>query len=78
MDAIIGMNNNKTRVRYTTNTEGGSSGSPCFTINRELAALHHLGDPDFTPRYNQGITMSAILALLEQRGHRDKLGKQEL
>ncbi|KAF0242039.1 MAG: hypothetical protein FD167_3925, partial [bacterium] len=30
-NAIIGLNENKTRVRYKTNTEPGSSGSPCFT-----------------------------------------------
>lgn len=79
MDAIIGVNSNKTRVRYNTNTEGGSSGSPCFTINWELVALHHAGDPDDRfPMFNQGIPMTAILALLEQHGHRDKLGKSAL
>lgn len=77
-DAIISLNSNNTRVRYRTNTEGGSSGSPCFNLNWELAALHHAGDPDFIPTYNQGIPFTTILELLEQRGHKDKLGEQKI
>ncbi|HEY0070159.1 MAG TPA: effector-associated domain EAD1-containing protein [Chloroflexia bacterium] len=74
-DAIVGVNSNHTRVTYKTNTQGGSSGSPCFNINWELVALHHSGDPNFDPRnptekprYNQGIPFNAILDLLERRG----------
>lgn len=69
--SIIGLNGNGTRVKYRTNTEPGSSGSPCFSINWELIALHHLGDPDYSQinnPYNQGIPFSAIYALLEKRG----------
>lgn len=43
--AIIGVNANGTRVRYATNTEHCSSGSPCFDMDWTLVALHHMGDP---------------------------------
>jgi hypothetical protein len=67
--AILGLNANKTRVTYRTNTEAGSSGSPCFSMNWDLVALHHAGDPgSFAPQYNQGIPIWAILKLLETRG----------
>ena len=67
------------RVRYKVNTLGGSSGSPCFDVNFQLAAIHHLGDPNYVPlfnpaKYNQGIPLQAILDLLRRRGHLEKLG----
>ena len=75
--AVIGLNSNGTRVMYRTNTEPGSSGSPCFTQNWELVALHHSGDPDFNPAhkpvYNEGIPMSMIVALMKHRGVDKKL-----
>jgi V8-like Glu-specific endopeptidase len=75
-DAIIGLNGNGTRVRYKTNTEGGSSGSPCLTQNLELVALHHAGDPNFErpADWNQGIPFGKILALMDQRDTRKYLG----
>lgn len=74
-DAIIGLNDNCTRLRYATNTEQGSSGSPVFNINWELIALHHLGDPNFErpAKYNQGIPANAIRALLGKRNRLIKL-----
>jgi hypothetical protein len=62
-----------TRVRYTTTTEPGSSGSPCFSADWKWIALHHSGDPKYwkegkKPEYNQGIPASAIMRLLVQRG----------
>src|SRR5262249_19715991 len=49
-EAIIAVNANGTRVRYATNTEAGSSGSPCFEMKDwTLAALHHYGDPAVDP-----------------------------
>ncbi|WKZ47535.1 MAG: effector-associated domain EAD1-containing protein [Anaerolineales bacterium] len=74
---IIGINQNGTRVKYKTNTESGSSGSPCFNINWELVALHHLGDPNYsfgyTPTYNQGIPFNAIKTLLKRRNLLDQI-----
>jgi hypothetical protein len=63
-----------TRISYLTNTDHGSSGSPCFTINWELVALHHgvvkKGiDPDLP---NEGIPFSAIL---QQSRVRDTLAQ---
>ena len=72
-DAVIAVNANGTRVTYTTNTERGSSGAPCFNARWELVALHHSGDPNFDPAhkptYNEGIPIAAIVALLQARGH---------
>lgn len=62
-DAFLGLNANNSRMRYTTNTEAGSSGSPVFDLNWNLVALHHLGDPAFdklSPEFNQGIPVDAI------------------
>jgi V8-like Glu-specific endopeptidase len=71
---VIGLKGT-TRVRYRTNTEGGSSGSPCFDADWNLIALHHLGDPNFsTPTYNQGIPFTAIVDLLEKREKKHLLG----
>jgi hypothetical protein len=71
-EAILGMNPNKTRVRYNVNTDQGSSGSPCFNQDWELVALHHSGDPNFDlphkPTYNEGIPIAMILQSLTARG----------
>ncbi|MBD2775093.1 trypsin-like peptidase domain-containing protein [Iningainema sp. BLCCT55] len=67
-EAIIDINENGTMVKYKTNTEPGSSGSPCFDINWNLVALHHSGDPDWNPTYNAGTPLSAICSYLEKQG----------
>jgi hypothetical protein len=71
-NSILFVNKNATRVRYKTNTESGSSGSPCFHANWGLVALHHASDPIYKkfyqPQYNQGIPFAAILHLMAQRG----------
>jgi hypothetical protein len=67
-EGMLGPNGNGTRVRYTTTTQRGSSGSPCFSADWELIALHHAGDPNYPIKgkgaFNQGIPMSAIRGLL--------------
>jgi hypothetical protein len=71
-DSIQSVNANRTRVRYSTNTEAGSSGSPCFDENWNLVALHHSGDPNFAPNhkpeFNEGIPMDAIVRYLQGQG----------
>jgi V8-like Glu-specific endopeptidase len=67
--SILGCNSNNTRVRYVTNTERGSSGSPVFNENWDLVALHHSGDRSIVPVFNVAIPFAAITALLAQRGH---------
>lgn len=64
-DAVVEVNGNGTRVRYTTTTEPGSSGSPIFSPDWSWVALHHSGDPSYVPfyrpgKYNQGIPIAAI------------------
>lgn len=65
-DAILTINAPRTRVRYKTNTEPGSSGSPCFDADWNLVALHHSGDPreTMTPAYNEGIPIDTLRAAL--------------
>lgn len=73
-EAVVGANRNGSRVRYRTNTEPGSSGSPCFNQNWELVALHHSGEPAQLATWNEGIPIATIVALLEQRGRMAALG----
>jgi Trypsin-like peptidase domain/Effector-associated domain 1 len=63
-DEVLKVNKNQTRVTYTTNTEGGSSGSPCFDADWHVVALHHSGDPRLeTPaKYNEGVPLATIRA----------------
>ena len=77
-EAVLGLNANRTRVRYTTTTEPGSSGSPCFGPDWQWVALHHSGDPKYLrgqpPDFNQGIPLPAIRQLLAERDKDDLLG----
>jgi V8-like Glu-specific endopeptidase len=75
-ESVIGVNANGTRVRYATNTEPGSSGSPVFDIDWNLVALHHLGDPaaGLPPTYNQGVPIDRIRARIARTGKADALG----
>ena len=50
-------------IKYRTNTDEGSSGSPCFDSNWNLVALHHTGGSN----YNAGTPFNAIAKLLAQR-----------
>ena len=76
-ESVSAINKSGTRVRYTTTTEPGSSGSPCFDSDWNLIALHHAGDPEYPrlARYNQGIPIAAILALMDENGTRKHLGR---
>jgi hypothetical protein len=76
MDTKSVLKTDTTRVRYRTNTEPGSSGSPVFNQHWDLAALHHSGDRSIVPVFNQGIPFGAILNLLEKRGKKKLLGAQ--
>ncbi|MHC2390801.1 hypothetical protein ACVMFA_003816 [Bradyrhizobium liaoningense] len=66
--SVLGINGNGTRVRYATNTEAGSSGSPCFDMDWTLVAVHHLGDPAWKePKFNQGVPIARIRERLTGR-----------
>lgn len=68
-DGIERVNDQTTRVRYLTNTEEGSSGSPCFDQDWNLVAIHHYGDPAWRdPTFNQGVPIMSVVELLRARG----------
>lgn len=74
-NAVISVRKNGSRVRYRTNTQPGSSGSPCFDENWNLVALHHSGDPNRNDAmWNEGIPIKAVMALLKQRGKLNDVG----
>ena len=75
-EAVLAVAAGGLRVRYATNTEPGSSGSPVFDLNWNLVALHHLGDPAFhrPPTYNQGVPIDKIRDRLARTGRADALG----
>jgi V8-like Glu-specific endopeptidase len=78
-NAIVGVNGNKTRIRYTTTTQPGSSGSPCFGPDWDWVAIHHSGDPKYPrlglkPAYNEGIPLPSILKFLQNRDKQHAFG----
>jgi Trypsin-like peptidase domain/Effector-associated domain 1 len=73
--AVLSVNENRTRLRYAVNTEAGSSGSPCFGLDFTLVALHQFGDPgQHPPTYNQGIPIAAVRERLTAQGKAALLG----
>ena len=58
------------RVAYTANTEGGSSGSPCCSLDWTPVALHHWG----AKTGNRGIPLATIAAKLRAGGALVELG----
>jgi Trypsin-like peptidase domain len=73
--AVIGLNGNGTRLRYRTNTDPGSSGSPVFTVDWEIVALHHYGDPKWlNPAFNQGVPIELIRQRIDRTGFASALG----
>jgi hypothetical protein len=70
---MLGLNGNKTRVRYKVNTKHGSSGSPVFNHKWELIGLHHYGGSEGED-FNQGIPIGLIRDSLEAVGVLNRLG----
>lgn len=71
---VIGINGNGTRLVYGVNTLRGSSGSPCFTLDLALVAVHHAGTPEFDARRNEGVPIGAIAGHLRAAGLAAALG----
>lgn len=65
--ALLKYNDAANRVRYDTNTEPGSSGSPCFDISLQPFALHHASGPAKNLGYNQGVPLREIIKLMKTR-----------
>lgn len=57
----------QTRVRYQTNTEEGSSGSPVFNGDWQVVALHHASGSLDARAFNQGVPISRIALDLRRR-----------
>jgi trypsin-like peptidase len=73
--AVIGLNGNGTRINYRTNTDPGSSGSPVFSMDWDVVALHHSGDPAWVnPTYNQGVPIELVRQRIEANGFGNALG----
>lgn len=87
-NTVVDILNLEHFIHYTTDTERGSSGSPCYNMAWELAALHHSGvpliidgviindhgqpwdgenqgDDEIQWISNEGVSISAIVALLK-------------
>lgn len=71
-NGVIGYSPKQRRIRYRTNTLAGSSGSPVFTQDWELLALHHAGDPKYpeldTGKYNEGIPIRTLVKYFADQG----------
>lgn len=70
---VMSFAGNGLRLRHDTRTLPGSSGSPVFNADLELAALHHAGEPnnrlDYRGAYNQAIPLGEITRYLKDNGH---------
>ena len=73
---VIGLTSNGARLRYRTNTDPGSSGSPVLTMGWDIVALHHYGDPTWrNPVFNQGVPIDLIRQSIEEHGRGAALGR---
>ncbi|MEM1165778.1 MAG: trypsin-like peptidase domain-containing protein [Planctomycetota bacterium] len=65
-------------IRYRTDTDPGSSGSPVFNNEWQLVALHHAGVKRGDRAENEGIRISAIVRHLQSHGHEAEGDRREL
>lgn len=65
-------------IRYTADTEGGSSGSPVFNNQWNLVALHHAGwsETDGSAT-NEGIRIASIVEFLNQQNQQESSSELE-
>jgi len=62
--SILGIDQEKSTIFYRTNTEPGSSGSPCFDLNWRLIAMHQGGD---LHDRNRGILVQSMVDIWRER-----------
>ncbi|MBD2253324.1 trypsin-like serine peptidase [Nostoc parmelioides] len=68
VDRVLTINERNNRIQYVTNTEKGSSGSPCFDAEWNLVALHHAGGlQGVAGERNQGIPIDKIVESLKSK-----------
>jgi hypothetical protein len=74
---VLGFDTRSLRIRYDANTTDGSSGSPAFTADLRLAALHQGTEPLLNSQghravrqrsYNRGIPLRPILKRMRAKG----------
>jgi hypothetical protein len=78
-NAVVGLDAAANRVLYLVETEPGSGGSPCFTADWELVAMHasstRVTDAQGVARFMKaGIPLALILEDLKQKDLIDVLG----
>ena len=73
-DSYREQNASGTRIWHRSNTEGGSSGSPCFDLEWNPVALHQGSNRLRGETTNRAAPLDAVRRLLEERG---KLGELE-
>ncbi|MET7290295.1 effector-associated domain EAD1-containing protein [Streptomyces sp. NPDC005573] len=63
---VTAVNADGTRIRHTADTDHGSSGSPCFTLALDVAAIHQAGDPRqdswHVPAYNRAVPIAPVVS----------------
>ncbi|MFG3149074.1 effector-associated domain EAD1-containing protein [Streptomyces sp. NPDC048243] len=63
---VTAVTANGTRIRHTADTDHGSSGSPCFTLALDVAAIHQAGDPRqdswHVPAYNRAVPIAPVVS----------------
>ncbi len=72
-DGVIAITHGGSRIQYRTNTESGSSGSPCCDFDWQLVALHRAGDLSYGEKsrrgdWNEGVLFKAIIKRLNETG----------
>ncbi|WP_433125330.1 effector-associated domain EAD1-containing protein [Micromonospora sp. CA-240977] len=72
---VLDVNANGTRVRHRVNTQRGSSGSPCFSADLTLVALHIAGDPDLRQEHDPTHNIAVPMAAIRDRLRRDGLAE---
>jgi hypothetical protein len=73
-DSYAAANASGSRVFHRTNTEPGSSGSPCFDMDWNLVALHQGWNRIAGQAVNRAAPMTAIIELLDAREKLDEIG----
>ncbi|MHA6130460.1 trypsin-like serine peptidase [Pseudomonas fluorescens group sp. PF-1] len=68
MNEFCAQDPTTSRIWYDTNTDHGSSGSPCFDRNLDLIAFHNAGRPKnfqgATQQCNQGVRIDHVISAL--------------